>query len=265
MKFRIIFSILLISIGLNFNGQEGTKALAEATTVRIAADAWYPFNGDPNSDHQGYMVDVAKRVLEAKGFKIEYRIMPWARAIAEMKAGRINGVIGATKDEVEGAVFPEESLGMSANVFFVTAESNWEFKDQTSLSRITLGGITDYSYGSVIQDYIRKNQNNLKLIQLTNGDSALEQNIRKLAAKRIEVLVESPEVFWNKLKELGLPNKNFKQAGIAGEKDPIYIAFSPKKENSKVIAETLSNGTAEFRNNGELKEILARYGIEDWK
>jgi polar amino acid transport system substrate-binding protein len=238
---------------------------AESQTVILAADSWYPFNGNPKSELPGYIVEVAQKILEKKNFKVEYKVMPWARAIAEMMAGRINGIIGATHEEVENAIFPIECLGLASNAFFIRSDSSWQFKDESSLTTVVLGGITDYSYGSLIQAYIKKNQNNSKLIQLSSGESALEQNIKKLLMKRIDALVETPEVFWSQIKAMGLSNDSFSNAGSTGEKEPLYIAFSPKKENSKQLAELLSAGILELRRSGELKEILARYGIEDWK
>lgn len=45
----------------------------------------------------------------------------------------------------------------------------------------------------------------------------------------------------------------------------VYMAFSPKGNNSKKYAAILSKGMIEIRENGTLKEILAKYGLKDWQ
>lgn len=45
----------------------------------------------------------------------------------------------------------------------------------------------------------------------------------------------------------------------------IYIAFSPHNQKSASYAKILSDGWKEIRKSGELKKILAKYNVEDWK
>jgi polar amino acid transport system substrate-binding protein len=262
---RLSLSYLCIIICCLVTETQIPQAHAQIETITLAADSWYPYNGDPKSEHPGYMVEIAKHIFESNGYKVDYQIMPWARSIAEMEAGRINGIFGATKEEANDSILPLNALGKAVDSFFVLADSKWNFTNISSLKVIALAGITDYDYGSELQEYIEANKDNPKLMQLSNGETALEQNIRKLMAKRVGALIETPDVFWSKIKELGLSSDLFKEVGSAGAADPIYIAFSPKLQNSKKLAEMLDTGVNELRKNGQLAKILDYYGLKDWE
>jgi len=45
----------------------------------------------------------------------------------------------------------------------------------------------------------------------------------------------------------------------------LFIAFSPKNPKSQEYAKLLSEGTAALRASGELRKILAKYGLSDWR
>jgi polar amino acid transport system substrate-binding protein len=57
----------------------------------------------------------------------------------------------------------------------------------------------------------------------------------------------------------------FRSAGTFGAPSKIYIAFSPANHKSKEYARILSEGIVSLRASGELKEILGKYGLDDWK
>ena len=50
--------------------------LAGDPVVRLCADQWMPYNGDPADAKPGYVIELAKTIFEAKGLKVEYTVMP---------------------------------------------------------------------------------------------------------------------------------------------------------------------------------------------
>ena len=111
--------------------------------------------------------------------------------------------------------------------------------------------------------YIKANKGS-KMIQFVSGNDPLAKNIKKLAAKRVDVVIEVKPVFDSIASELGLADK-FKAAGSDGNPSPIYICFSPANPKSKEYAKILSDGVIEMRKSGELAKILSAYGQKDWK
>ena len=236
-------------------------SILKADEIVIGADNYCPINCEPNSEKPGYMIEVAEVLFEKAGHKLVYKTIPWTRALKLTRAGKINGVVGASyRDDM---VFPKNELGVITNSFFTKVNSTWKFIDISSLSKIKLGVISNYMYGEKLDKYIKEYKGSLSVQQI--GDNgALLQNIKKLQNSRIDTLVEATPIFWYTVLQLGLQNQ-FKSVGKLELADKIYIAFSSKNEKSKEYADILSKGIEDLRESGELKTILAKYGLKDWK
>lgn len=72
-------------------------------------------------------------------------------------------------------------------------------------------------------------------------------------------------VFTIQCKEVLLTAQYIQAKGVAVKPEKACIAFSPALPQSEKYAEILSAGIAELRKSGELKQILSKYGLEDWK
>lgn len=236
-------------------------ATAHADTVTIRADHWYPMNGTPGATQPGFMIEIAQQTLAKGGHTVDYALMPWERAIYSAQKGQIDCIVGAYKSDAPDLLFPENSQGVDTVAAYVKKGSAWRYTDLDSLKTVKLGAISGYGYGDEIDAYIEKNPQN---VQLIGGDTALDQNIKKLTAGRIDVLIESPAVFNAKIKDLQLEGQ-FEQAGTLSEIENLYIACTPAKASSKTYIKLISEGTEALRQSGELAKILEKYGLKDWK
>jgi polar amino acid transport system substrate-binding protein len=263
-----LFKILLIiSMFANI-------AFAKQEKISIVADVWCPFNCDPNTDRQGYMIDIAKIVFAKHNIDIEYKVMPWARALSETESGKYNAVVGASKSDAPKFIFPQNELGRQVLMLYVKEGNDWQIDNNLTtdqaLKDIKLGVIIDYSYGKNLDDYIEANKNNKALIELSSGDNALELNIKKLNIGRIDALLEAESVLDYFILEAKDKNYKLKKAGefknnLEKDWNNLFIAFSPKNPNSARYAKILSDGVEDLRKSGELEKILAKYGLKDWK
>lgn len=234
-----------------------------ADEVTIRADLWFPINGVPNSNQPGYMIEIAQAALATKNIKVNYETMPWERALALTREGKIDCVAGAAFTDAPDFVYPTEPQGHIQNYFYVKAGNPWRYAGLASLEKIKLGIIDGYSYDDDIDKYIEQNKKSGK-IQSVGGDTPLEQNIKKLLAGRVDVILESSSVLQAKLTELNLTGK-LSEAGTAGTPDHLFVACSPNNPKSTDITQALAEGTAQLRATGKLKAILAKYGVNDWK
>ena len=232
--------------------------------IIIGADNWCPFNCNPKDVKPGYMIEIAKKAFKNSGIEVEYKIIPWARALQLCRQGEINGIIGAYKSDAPDFIFPENELGMIDFAIFTKKDSSWIYKNTDSLANISLGVIRDYSYSDEIDAYINKNYSETNKIQIMSGDSPLEKNIKKLAADRIDATIEADPVFQFTASELKMQSQ-FRKAGSIALPEKAYIAFSPEIEASRKYADILSSGIEKLRKSGELKVILEKYGLNDWK
>jgi len=232
-----------------------------AATVSIRADDWFPMNGEPGGDSQGYMIDMATAIFTAAGHTVDYKQMPWERAIKSVRKGSFDCVVGAYAEDAPDFIFPSISWGMDSTGYYVANKSTWKFNGFDSLLTQKVGVISGYAYGEKFDALVK---NRPDVFKGAKGKYALDTNLKKLANNRIDVVVESVAVANAKLKELDLGSK-LKSAGSNPEKAPIYIACSPAKTSSKVYIELVEKGTKILRESGQLKDILDKYGLQDWQ
>ncbi len=238
----------------------GGSALADTVTIR--ADEWYPFNGVPGSDSPGFMIEIAAKALAKGGHTVDYKNMPWERAVDAVQDGSIDCIVGTRKGSLD-LEYPEEAQGVEDTAFYAKPGKQWAF-DKAHLMANKMAVIGGYSYDKGMLDaHIAANQKK-GLVHVSKGTDALDKNIKMLLAGRIDIVVESPFVMAAKLAELG---KAGEVVEVARMNNPynLYVACSPAKSSSKEYARLLSDGTRALRGSGELKVILDKYGLEDWK
>ncbi len=229
-------------------------------TILLQADYWMPFNGDGVGE-TGYILDLAREIFNPLGYTVEFQLVPWSRAIAQVREGQANGVVGALADDAEGFVFPSEEQGISMNNFFVLAGNPWVYKGIGSLKDMKIGIISDYSYFDELDGYIEENPS--KVIKIF-GDAPQKSLIQVLLRGGVGAIVEDNTVMMYTLGKMNLKEKVIlADSSRRGEK--LFIAFSPKLKNSAMLAQTLSDGMKYLRQNGKLAKILAKYGLKDWK
>ena len=235
-----------------------------AEKIVLVADPWPPFNMESNVDQEGYIVDVARAVFEAAGYKVAYETVPWKRAIEGTRSGKYTGAIGASKTDAKGFVFPEEELARNLLTFYVRQDSQWRFEGPASLETVSIGVAAGYDYRRWLNDYIQDHRKNEARVQVVSSHTPLKQNLKKLLLGRVDVVVDTEAAVRYTAKTLGILDK-IKPAGYGVEPAFIYIAFSPALEESPKLARQLSAGIVELRRSGQLKVILDRYGLVDWK
>lgn len=232
-----------------------------AAEIIIVADEWPPYCGQSGSTSPGYGVEIAKQVFEAAGHTFKYLNIPWTRAIKDTRAGKYNAIIGAYKEEAPDFVFPEEEFGVSRYSFYAKRGSLWTYDGIESLQSKQIGLIKGYSYGEVLNAYFKKNA---LRVQYSYGDDPLFQNIKKLLAGRYDTIIASETVMNYKINEMGVVGEVI-NVGVTDISGNLYIAFSPKIENSVKYADIVSKGIRNLKNSGELVKILNRYGLHYWK
>ncbi|MEI6397916.1 MAG: transporter substrate-binding domain-containing protein [Pseudomonadota bacterium] len=231
-------------------------------TITVAADTWCPYNCDEQSREPGFMIDITREILAASGYTVNYKNQSWASAMTDVASGKIDAVVGAGESEARALVLAAEPLGENNTCYYTRSDDLFKFKVGVPLSTRRVGVISGYLYGDPLDQYISANRANYNLVQLVTGDKPLLQNIRKLKARRIDTLVENMVV-------MDFSTRKYKVDGIrlAGCEGPVplYIAFSPKREDAGHLAELMNQGIRDMRKKGRINEIMARYGLKDWK
>lgn len=242
-----------------------------ADNIILAADKWCPYNCEPNTKQEGYLIDIARIIFEKAGHTLTYQTTNWSRAVADAKAGKINGVVGALPEEVPGFILTTTPLGISQDHFYVLAKNPWRYQNNNSLANIKLAVINHYGYDPDITAFIKEhiehginNEQHRDHLHVASGENALENNIHMVIQGHVDAIIEDQNVLTLTANKMGVTNQ-LVDAGSSGFNNPIYIAFSPNNPKSNEYAKLLSSGIAALRQSGELEKILSLYGMKDWE
>jgi len=82
---------------------------------------------------------------------------------------------------------------------------------------------------------------------------------------RIDVTSDDMLQLQYEVNKIGLGGKIDVIPANVGDPVPNYIAFGPTNPRAHELARLWDEGVRRLRKNGELKRILDRYGIKDWK
>ena len=250
-------------------GQESNKTYREnfsdsLITLNVLSDVWYPYCGESGTKNEGYIINILRVIFEKEGYRINYQNRPWARCIEEVRAGSAHALAGCTYEEVKEFEIPTENIGYYTNVFFVLDNSKFVFNGISSLLGERLGIIQNYGYAPSINTYADTLTNQENLV-FSRGENPLGSMILGLLAERVSVVKKKKITFLYTSKLMGYKENTFKEVGALNDVYDLLVAFSPNKPESKKLRQIFDKRIKEMRKSGELKLILDKYQIPDWK
>lgn len=238
-------------------------APARADTVRLIADDWFPYNGKPGAEREGYLVEIARAVARDDRDQVSYQLDAWQDAIRRVRNGESDCVLGATSVDSSGLRFGPETFGRNVNVFYTLMDSRLRIDAMGDLTRWRLAVIAGYDYGDTLGRYLAVAAPG-KVDTIANRDDPLDAALRDLIAHRVDVIVDDPNVVTAAAQRLGIASR-IRPAGQLPEELDLYFACTPTGERGSAILDKLNAGIRRLRASGELAAILARYGIKDWR
>ncbi len=236
---------------------------ARADTIRLIADDWFPYNGHPGAEREGYLIDIARAIARDDHDQVSYELDAWQDAIRRVRSGESDCVMGATSVDSSGLRFGPETFGRNVNVFYTLTESRIRIDAMGDLTRWRLAVIAGYDYGDTLGRYLQVAAP-AKLNTIVNRDDPLDLALRDLVAHRVDVLVDDPNVVTAAAARLGIAGR-IRPAGQLPESLDLYFACTPAGERGSTILDKLNAGIRRLRASGELAAILARYGMKDWR
>ena len=125
-------------------------------------------------------------------------------------------------------------------------------------SDLRLGVINGYEYFGTVSNYIERHAGDRSLVQYFSGDDALEKNLRKLVAGRLDIVAEGSSVINYAAKDLGIADQVV--STVTDDPVDVFIGFSPVLPNSQLYADQLTEGVLRLKESGGFDEIMHKYG-----
>jgi len=203
-----------------------------AGLVLVAADSAptaYMEDGKPS----GILVDVVTEAFHRAGYQIEIQLMPWARCLAEIRSGRVDGIFSVFKlpERNEFLTYTSVPIITQVEAFFVPVDSDVKFGgDVSKLGGFGIGTIRGTSYGIKVDSALKTGV--WSTVVETNTVDSL---VGMLALKRIDLAVGYRHVVVEAARKKGDLNK-IKELSPSIDEIQSYLAFTKQRDYSEVIA-----------------------------
>ena len=254
--------------------------VAYSETITMVTGNFCPYVCDPAEENgrTGFTVEIFKTIFEKQGYNVKIEILPWNRAMDffNKKHGGTSGIIGVTRDHPisrDLSVFPEIEICRYTHAFYVLKTSplakHWKYEGTGSLKGLKLGAAAGWSYcGEDMTKYVAEAP--AAQVEALYGNDITRRNFLRLMKNRTDILITNISVsdyfiFREKEKEnREIDNvMNIDNLPCDGEVNS-YPAFY-NNEKGRKYAKIFAEGMKEIRESGRLDEILANYGLRDWR
>jgi len=229
-------------------------------TLTIEADEWCPINCKPNGNPQGIGIELARKVFEPLGYRVNYVVVPWSQALKDVRAGLADAVVGANTSDDPRLLFPSSAIATISDDFYVRKGDPWRYQGPHTLKGKRVGVITDYGYGDVLKTYVDEEKKKSGSVLFATGNDPLRTNMANLLAGKIDIIIESKIVMDYALLSQNMTDKIEWAGGIP--QGTIYVAFSPALAASKERVRQYDAGIQALQKSGALAPMYKPYGMK---
>ncbi len=197
--------------------------------IVIATLEYPPFIYSENDHVKGPIVDRVKSIFNQLGVDVTIKIYPIARGLLMVKNGEVDAYFSLKKtaERENYLLFTNEPIIQQPFVFFVKKGSKIQWNGVIEdIAKYRIGIVSNTSYGIVFDEYVKN-----KIISNIDEAQTFEQNIKKLIAGRVDIVINSFDVGQAIIKKLNADNE------IIALSPPIevinsFLAFSKVKDYS---------------------------------
>lgn len=249
MKKHILFAMGFL-LGFSLLSDAGPPE----NLITLSTLDWEPYIGQ-NLPDQGYVASLVREAYKAAGFTVDYKFMPWARAVAMARKGVCDGYLpeyyaeSLQKDFFVSDPFPGGPLGL-----FKRKADAIAFRTLMDLKPYTIGVVRDYINTREFDEatYLHK--------EVADNDVT---NFRMLVGKRLDLVVADKFVGAYLLKK-DMPDRAGEvefMSPILEEKN-LYLCISRLTPDAEVKIKAFNEGLRAIRENGKLAALLQASSLQ---
>lgn len=228
------FSVWICCLGVLLNSSVSAQpALADPTRViRLTSLEWPPYTG-AMLPRQGATTAVVAAALASMGYRLEVRYFPWSRATALVK-----------HNSPFAGYYPEYLSPTLVRHFLVSdpigsGPLGFAYHADTPVQWDTLADLAKYRIG-VVEGYVNTDEFDMRVRegkQMVDAAPNDKQNLRKLAAKRVPLVLIDRRVYEHLTRadaDVRAVAANLRFHPRVLEEKQLYIYFRPNREGERV-------------------------------
>lgn len=213
----------------------------QPTEIRLASEPW-PEHSE--ADGTGLAWDILRAVYEPEGVRLVITSVPYTRSVGLAQSGKVDGWVGAYRDEVEGMHYPRWHYDAD-QVHALGLPSSPDVRLET-IGDYRLAWMRGYAFEQAFPQIRRYREVDSRagvpeMLQLGHIDYFID------AAAELELVFE----------ESGADPGGFKQSPLGPI--PLYIGFGTTPE-AKALAELFDARMDVLVRNGSLRPLFERWG-----
>lgn len=225
----------------------------KAEPLIIVSEPWPPYVFAENNVMRGVDYEVSDRLLRELGYQPEWRMMPWKRALHEVREGHADAIldVGINDQRRQEYHYPSEPLSHSETVLFYRKARPFPFTGIADLSGLRIGISAGYSYG------------NAEFKAADNFERwpcpSIETCLLMLEHGRIDMLPINRRVGLYSIRQLALNNliAHHQTALSSGE---LYLAFARRPALAE-LADRFGDALQQFKQSDDYQQLLQQYGV----
>ena len=222
-------------------------------TLTFVSTDFPPYAYSEDDKIKGFNVEILTEIFDRMDIKINYSILPWARAVLMVKEGQADAIFPFFKNKKreEFTDYPN-SFTSEPIAMFVLKDSSITYDGELSkLSAFKFGRVIGYSSGEKLDKAIED-----KIIKIETVRSS-KLNIRNLLRNRFDILVDNKYLILHALKKINKQNE-IKQLEPILATTKAYLGFSKRKNHKKIIVQ-FNIILKEIKKDGTYDRIIGSY------
>ena len=227
---------------------------AEQRRIILASINWEPYTGK-NLPDQGFISQVVTEAFARTGYRVEFKYMPWSRALHSAKKGEFQGLMNVywKKDRIE---------------FFKYSDGIWKVKEEfICLSETPIAWVGDLE--NLKSHTIGVLRGSAQAEELKIAGFLIEEvndqilNVKKLLKKRVDIVLSPASLFFYHLNSIA-PDFNRARIKILKPAYKIYdlhLAFPKTRPDHRALAVDFNLGLWQIKTDGTFQKILEKHSI----
>ncbi len=230
------------------DAREDTYTGQGRALVFAGNDTFAPYSFISDDCPAGYTVDLIKVLSATIGRDIAIKLMPWERCISQLKAGKIDGLIGVPVYKAREP-YMDYTLPVTEIEFAIFVEASNHYVN--SLKSLE-GTIVAIHKESLVKEDVEKSER----IQVVETESVREA-LDKLDNREVTAVIAEKNVALYYIQGQTEKMKGLKIVGVSV--GPVYNYALATKEGAGELLEDLNRGLRILEENGTIKRLERKW------
>jgi polar amino acid transport system substrate-binding protein len=224
-----------------------SSTINAAEKITLANGEWAPYLSK-DLKHYGYMSHIVSDAFAEEGIEVEYVFLPWKRGFEDAKEGKYQGSLiwGYNDDRAKDFIYSDTVAELGTSLFY-NKNKPIEWNEPIDLKKYKMGGVIGYAYG--IEDL--EKQGILKIDRLGKDVG----NYKKLAAGRLDIVLEDTEVGHESVNKLGMTDQIIAHPKTLKPRK-YSVIISKKTPNAQALVDAFNRGLKKLMDDGRYQKYL---------